>query len=309
MALHVIVGKGAVGRAVAAELVGQGHEVRVVSRSGGEVPGTTMVQLDAADAAALTKAATGAAALYNCANPRYHEWSTAWPPLAEALLTAAERTGATLAITGNLYPYGPVGVPMREGVPDAATDTKGRIRAGMWAEAQRRHWAGRLRAVEARASDFYGPGVAASGHLGELVVPRLMAGKAAQVIGDPDLPHSFTYVPDLARALVRLAGTADAWGRVWHVPTAAPITRREGVRALAKAAGIAGEPKVTSLPWPALRTLGVFRKDAAELWKMRYQWQREYVLDSAEYERTFGEQPTPMNEGFAETVAWWKSRA
>src|SRR5690348_4307439 len=60
MALHVIVGKGPVGSTTAEELVARGHEVRVLSRSGGR--STAAIehrQVDATDAGALTEAARG----------------------------------------------------------------------------------------------------------------------------------------------------------------------------------------------------------------------------------------------------------
>ena len=114
----------------------------------------------------LTRLTEGAAALFNCANPTdYTTWEQVWPPLAESLLTAAERTGATLVTASCLYPYGPTDAPMVEGQPDAATDHKGRLRAGMWAEARSRHEAGRLRAVEVRGADYVGAGVGANGHI------------------------------------------------------------------------------------------------------------------------------------------------
>ena len=47
--------------------------------------------------------------IYSCAGPAYPRWVTDWPPLATALLTAAERSGAVLATASNLYGYGPVG--------------------------------------------------------------------------------------------------------------------------------------------------------------------------------------------------------
>src|ERR1700730_6147655 len=67
MALHVIVGHGPVGRLAAGLLLEQGHEVRVITRSGGPADSPVRhVSLDASDAEALTRAARGAAVLYNC---------------------------------------------------------------------------------------------------------------------------------------------------------------------------------------------------------------------------------------------------
>src|SRR3712207_5113094 len=157
MALHVVVGKGPVGTATAELLVARGHRVRVLSCSGGtSTDAVEHRRVDAADAAALTAAARGAAALYNAVNPAYHRWATDWPPVATALLTTAERTDAVLVTMSNLYVYGaPVG-PMRPESPLAATDLKGRVRIAMWREALAAHEAGRVRVTEARAADFVG---------------------------------------------------------------------------------------------------------------------------------------------------------
>lgn len=311
MALHVVLGKGAVGTHTARELREQGHHVRIVSRSGARpgapADGFEHVAADAGDAARLTALSEGAVALYNCANPAYDRWAVEWPPIQAALLAAAESTGATLVVTGNLYPYGPVDRPMTEDLPDAATDRKGRIRAGMWAEAKALHDAGRIRAVEARAADFYGPDVVSTGHLAELVVPRMLQGKAVQIVGSADTRHSFTYIPDLARALARLAQEPVSWGRTWHVPTAPALTRREAVVQLSGAAGVA-VPRIQSLPWWAVRAIGFAQPQMREMHELRYQWQGDYVLDSSDYERTFGQEATPLEEGFERTVAWWRGR-
>ena len=134
---YVVVGAGPVGTELSQLLAGRGEEVMVVTRSGGQSAGPiTRVAADASDPERLTELATGAKALFNCANPGdYTTWEQVWPPLAASLLTAAEHTGATLVITGNLYPYGPTEAPMVEGQPDTAIDHKGRLRARMWAEA------------------------------------------------------------------------------------------------------------------------------------------------------------------------------
>jgi nucleoside-diphosphate-sugar epimerase len=151
MAQQVIVGAGTIGNAVAERLVADGHTVRMVTRSGsGPVHGSVeRVAADAADAGRLTDLTRGATVLYNCANPPYRRWGTDWPPLAAALLIAAERTGAVLVTTGNLYGYGPVDAPMTEDTPlRSAPGTKGAVRNRMWRAARAAHEAGRVHVTE-----------------------------------------------------------------------------------------------------------------------------------------------------------------
>lgn len=164
----VVVGAGPVGREAARILSEAGHRVTVATRSGRStgLEGVASVAVDASDPAALTAVVGSADALLNCANPRdYTAWEEVWPPLAASLLTTAERTGATLVTAASLYPYGPVAEPMTEGMPDAATDHKGRLRGRMWADAKAAHDAGRVHAVEVRASDYLGAGVGQNGHV------------------------------------------------------------------------------------------------------------------------------------------------
>jgi nucleoside-diphosphate-sugar epimerase len=296
--LHVVVGAGPVGRATALELAAAGHEVLLVSRSGSgpDLPGVRRAAADAADAGRLTDLATGAVALYNCVNPSdYTIWSAFWPPVAEAFLVAAEGTGALLVTASCLYGYGPVDGPMVEGMPDAATTKKVRIRAGMWAEAKARHEAGRIRAVEVRGSDYMGPGVSVeAGHVAR-VAPAALAGKTVRVIGRPDVPHSFTDVRDMGRALVAVAGAPETWGRVWHAPTNAPVTQAQAVAGVCRAAG--REPvKVKGFPKGTLALSGLFVPVMRELRETEYQFQRPYVLDSSAIERELGLTPTPWDE-------------
>src|SRR3954453_20834801 len=221
MALHVIVGKGPVGTTTAELLAAGGHEVRVLSRSGGRcTDAVEHRQVDAADAEAVAAAPAGAAVLYNAVNPAYHRWATDWPPVAAALLSAAERTGAVLVTMGNLYGYGRPTGPMTPDSPLAATDTKGRVRARMWGEALAAHEAGRVRVTEARAADFVGPQVPAGHSHLMRQLSALRAGRRAWVVGDPDVPRGWSYLPDVAETLVTLGTDDRALGRAWHVPSA-----------------------------------------------------------------------------------------
>lgn len=294
---HLIVGAGPIGTHVAALLAERGSRVAVASRSGRStgIDGVEHLALDASDADALSRAADGTDYLYNCANPAdYTQWERVWPPLAASLLSAAERSGAVYAITGTLYPYGPVDVPLSEDLPDAATDHKGRLRARMWADAKAAHEAGRLRAVEIRGSDYMGRGVGGNGHISRLV-PAALQGKRAMMMGRTDLPHTFTDVADAARTLVAAAADPGAHGRVWHVPSNPPVTQAQ---ALTDVLASAGKPavKISSLRGAALGATALVSPFMREMREIIYQWERPYVLDDSAARARFGITPTPWEE-------------
>ncbi|UYM05560.1 NAD-dependent epimerase/dehydratase family protein [Solicola gregarius] len=301
---HVIVGAGPVGTELATVLAAADKQVTVVTRSGRgvEARNVSRVAADASDGDGLARLTDGAVALYNCANPGdYTTWQAVWPPLAASLLGAARKTGAVLVTAASLYPYGPVDVPMVEDLPDAATDKKGLIRAGMWADALDAHRAGEARVVEVRGSDYVGTGVGKNGHVSRNL-PRALAGKGVRVIGDPDLPHSWTDVLDMARTLAAVADDADAWGRVWHAPTNAPRTQSEALGDVLAAVGKRPVP-VKPFPMRTMRLIGRFNPMVRELMDMSYMFTRPYVLDSSAAEERYGLEPTPWDEVCRRTAA------
>lgn len=306
----MIVGAGSVGSATARLLSNRGDEVRLVSRSGSgpDEPRVTRVAADATDQSALSRVSQGAVAIYNCANPPYHRWATDWPPLALSILETAISIHAVQVTVNNLYAYGPLDHPMTEDDPLAPAGNKGRIRAKMWTDALAAHQAGRVKVTEARASDYFGPGLTDTSHLGSRVVPRILHGRTVRVLGDPDAPHSWTYVPDVARTLIVLATDPRAWGRAWHVPTAPPQSQRQVITTMAALAG-APVPHVKSVPNWMIRLGGLFSPVLRQLPEVMYQFDRPFVLDSTRASATFGVQPTPFPQALAATVDWWKSRA
>ncbi|MET7934214.1 NAD-dependent epimerase/dehydratase family protein [Streptomyces sp. NPDC005322] len=306
MSLHVVLGFGPAGAATARLLAEKGHTVRVVTTSGrSPEPGIEHVALDARDRGRLSAATRGAAAIYSCAAPPYHRWASEWPPLVSSVCAAAEATGAVLVMLGNLYGYGPVDGPMTEGLPLAATGPKGRVRAAVWEQARTLHEQGRIKAVEVRASDFFGPGVTVGGHLAARVMPRLLRGKPVSTLGDPDAPHSWSYLPDVARALVEVAGEERAWGRAWHVPTEPALSTREMVDRLAAQSGTA-PVAVRGLSPALLGVVSVFSPLIRELKEIRYQFDRPFIVDSSAYEAEFAVRATPIDEQVKATVDWWR---
>jgi nucleoside-diphosphate-sugar epimerase len=309
MGKHVIVGAGQVGAHAAERLAADGHEVVVVTRSGAgpEAPGVRRVAADAADRERMIELTKGADALLNCASPRYWRWPAEWPPIANSLLATAEATGAALVILSNLYAYGPVDRPMTEDLPLASQGTKAKVRIRIWEDALAAHEKGRVRVTELRGSDYFGPGCRDQTPLGERFVPRVLAGKPAQYIGDPGQPHSWTYVKDVARALVVAATDDRAYGRAWHIPTS-PAMSAKAVAGQVGELAHAPKPRVSPMPHPLIRAAGLFSPLMRELEETRYQFVRPFILDSSAFETTFGVAPTPMDRALADTVEWWRAQ-
>jgi nucleoside-diphosphate-sugar epimerase len=300
MSEHVIVGAGAVGSATALLLAGQGEQVRIVSRrgTGPEHPAIERVAADATDAGLLSTLAAGAAAIYNCANPQYHQWLTDWPPLASALLAAAERSGAVLVSMSNLYGYGEVDGPITQKTPLAATHPKLHLRAQMWADVLAAHEAGRIRATEVRASDY----IEANGVLSTVLGKPLLAGKRAYSPAPLDVPHSWTSIFDCARALVTVAADERALGQAWLVPTGPALTVRQLAARFAEVNG-APRAKVTAIPYPVMWSVGLVSPIVKELRATRYQFTRPFAVDSSATTQMFGLQPAPMDGALRDAAA------
>lgn len=301
MSNYLIIGAGAVGTAVAERLVASDHEVTIVTRSGsGPIhPLITRTAADATRAERISELAKGSAAIFNCANPAYNRWSTDWPPIAHSLLHAAERTGAVMVTTGNLYVYGRVSGPMTPQTPELADYEKAKVRMKMSRDAFDAHNSGRLRATEVRASDFIG--ASTQSVMGQRVVPKVLAGKPCRVLGGLDETHSWTYIDDVARTLIACAQQPVAWGKVWHAPTNPSRTQREVVNDFADVAGVK-HVKLSTVPTAVLRVLGLFNPLVRELPKTMYQFEAPFVIDDTSTREILGLEPTPWHDVLCTTV-------
>ena len=96
-------------------------------------------------------------------------------------------------------------------------------RARMATKLMAAHTDGKVRATIGRASDFYGPNVIESA-VGERVFGFALAGKAASVLGNLDVAHTYTCIEDFANGLVTLGEHDQAFGQTWHIPSAETVT-------------------------------------------------------------------------------------
>jgi len=292
--LHLVLGAGQIGSLVAEQLLEKGHRVRVARRTASADARFETVALDVRDADAVARAAEGATVVYSCTNPLYHQWSELLLPMVKGSAEGAAKAGARLVVLDNLYMYGD-NSRMHEAQPMVPVSKKGELRkqAGEWLLARSEPIA------IGRAADFFGPN-APQAMFGDRVLERALAGRAAEVFGDLDQPHSYAYTPDVARGLVTL-GSKETRG-VWMLPVNPAETTR---RLLDRYAAALGVPvRTRRIPKWVLRGAGVFDKQLGEVAEMVYQWEHPYVLDDSKFRAAFGWSATPWDEAIRATTDW-----
>jgi nucleoside-diphosphate-sugar epimerase len=219
------------------------------------------------------------------------------------VINACAATGAKLIFFDNVYMYGKVDGVMTEETPFNPCSKKGAIRAAIANQLLNETKAGNLQALIARAADFYGPIGFKTSVPNLLVIQNLLKGKKAQWLGNADVPHSITYVPDAAKALYMLANKPEAFGQTWHLPTAGhPLTGRQFVQQAA--AAMQKPDEVTVIPGWMLSLAGLFNRAMKELIEMNYQNKYPYLFDATKFNTAFGFTPTSYADGIKETVQW-----
>jgi nucleoside-diphosphate-sugar epimerase len=306
--LHIIFGTGPVGMTLAKELLERGKRVRLVSRSGkGQVPhGAELVAGDALQLAVVRELSQGAGVIYNATNTPYERWPETLPRLQENMIEGAASVGAKLVVVDSLYPYGEThGQPMTEATPHNATSRKGRLRAELaWGYLQA-HRVGKVRVVLGQAADFFGPEVLNSS-LGQYFFPAALTGQPILTLGNIDLPHSYSYMPDIAKGLATLGEREEALGKGWLLPVAKPVSQRAIVQLVEEQLG---QPlQILEVPTMAVaRQLGVFDEVFAyEYDEMFYQYTEPQIVDSSAIEQAFGLTATPLREALSATIRWYQ---
>jgi nucleoside-diphosphate-sugar epimerase len=306
---HVIFGTGAIGLATLDALRRRGETARLVNRSGhARVPDDVeVIGGDARDPAFTAEVTRGAGVVYQTLNPPYAEWTAQFPLLQAGVLTAAEATGARLVSMENVYMYGrPAGRLLTEDRAYEAHTRKGQLRGRMARDLLAAHDAGRVEVSIGRASDYFGPRGGAQSNLGDHVFPAALKGRTATVLGDPDQPHSYTYIPDIGEGLAVLGEHPDAPGQVWHLPND-PDTRttRQLVDVVYRQAG---QPRgrVRAMPPLLLRALGLVNPGVRELVEMQYLFAEPFIVDSSKITNKLGTEATPIEQALADTLQGYR---
>jgi nucleoside-diphosphate-sugar epimerase len=198
---------GRIGEAATKAFLAAGWRVRGIAR-GAKVStladGVEPVTADAFDRQSLIDACNGADVILHALNPSYDKWAETVMPLAENVLAAAEASGATVMIPGNVYNFGThIGIDTSETDPMRPDVEKGKIRVDMESLFERAARTRGVRTVIVRAGDFFG-GERPESWLDLMILRDLKNDKFAWP-GSWDAVHAFAYLPDLAKAFVKVA--------------------------------------------------------------------------------------------------------
>lgn len=316
--LQVVFGNGPVGSAAARLLLEKGLRVKVVSRSGRRPPGLfdglstdqglrlEHVSADAMDARAVLEAGLGASHIYHAVNAPSPDWRKVLPTIQENIIAAARHHGSVLAVTENLYTYARGAAVIDENTPEVPPTRKGLLRKELHDRLVEAGGPGGIAWTSVRASDYYGPGATLQSVFGtQLFLDALFNGKRPRVVGDPDQPHTYTYVEDYGRALAVAALDPRAHGQVWIVPNDRTLSARQAAEIFFREAG--KHARLSRIPHAVIAAAGVFSPLLRELTEMLYQKEEPYVVDGSRFAAQFDFAPTPFEEGVRRTIAWYKA--
>lgn len=304
MSLHTILGAGGM---IANELVpillANKEPIRIVARHPKQQLGLDAVAADLENYEQTLYAVKGSAVVYLLVGLEYDSkiWMEKWPKIMTNTINACKATGAKLIFFDNVYMYGKVDGYMTEETAFQPCSKKGMIRAAIAQQLLAEMASGSIQALIARSADFYGTKSIRTSFANTMVFANLSKGKKAQWLLNAQVPHSFTYVPDAAKALYLLAKDPSAFGQSWHLPTQSnPLT---GEAFVALAAQAMHQPnRLTVLSRFMIRLAGLFVKPIKESYEMLYQNDAAYLFDSTKFEQHFGMQPTSYEAGIAATA-------
>lgn len=291
---------GAIGVELAKALTQYTNEIRLVSRRPVKVnAGDRLLKADLTDPGEVDRAVKGSNVVYvTIGFPySYKFWKTNWPPFIQAVIAACIKHEAKLVFFDNIYMYDANHLDgMTEETPINPPSKKGKVRAELAKIIMDEVEKGTLKALIARAADFYGPGIQNTSMFTETVLKPMSEGKTANWMGKANYKHSFTYTPDAGKATAILGNTETAFNQVWHLPTAGnPPTGKEWIEMSANAFGV--KPSFREVSKLMLKRIGIIVPIMREMPEMLYQYDRDYVFNSDKFEKAFDFKPTPYEQG------------
>jgi nucleoside-diphosphate-sugar epimerase len=210
----------------------------------------------------------------------------------------------------NVYMYGrPNGRPLTEDRAHDAHTHKGQLRSRMSRDLLAVHAAGDVEVAIGRASDYFGPRGGAQSNLGDRLFPAALAGRTASVLGNPDQPHTYTFIPDIGEGLAVLGEHREAPGQVWHLAND-PDTRttRQLVDIAYRLAG-QPRPRLRQVHPLLLRAAAITNPTVRSLLEMQYQFDEPFIVNSTRITSQLGVIPTPVDRAVEKTLRTYRQAA
>lgn len=295
---------GSIGIELAKNLKKYTNDIRLVSRNPEKVNETDLLfPADLTKKEEVFKAVEGSRVCYISIGFAYKlkVWKANWPAFISHVIEACHVNGSRLVFFDNIYAIGGDHVQhITEQSPFSPCSKKGMIRAELDQQVIKAAEEGKIDAIIARAPDFFGP-VKQSSLLMNLVYDNYLKGKPAQWFCNADMPHSFGYTPELARATALLGNTGSAFNEIWNLPvdSNAP-TGREWAAIFAEEMQVKQRIKV--LPAWMVQALGLFIPVIGEMHEMLYQYDRPYWFDSAKFNKAFNYTPISNEQAVKEVL-------
>ena len=294
---------GVIGKELAKALPEYTNKIRLVSRNPKKVNESDEIfKANLFNADETFKAVKGSEVVYLTVGLQYdtNVWRTQWPPLMKNVIEACKEHNNKLVFFDNVYSYGKVNGWMTENTPDKPDSEKGKVRAWLNEMIMNEVRQGNLKALIAKAADFYGPETPLS-FVKIMVFDNFKKGKKAQWFINVNKKHSFTYTPDAGKGTAILGNTESAYNQVWHLPTNKDVlTGKEFIELAAKAMGV--KPEYTVVKKWMVQMLGLFNKIIKENVEMLYQNDSDYLFDSTKFEKAFNFEPISYEEGIVNTA-------
>ena len=302
--MQTILGAGGIiGKELAKNLPEYTDKIRLVSRHPRKInPSDEILSADLLDADQILNAVQGSETVFLTAGLPYNikTWQTQWPLIMENVIDACKKHNAKLVFFDNVYPYGLVNGWMTENTALNPSSKKGEVRKkidDMILDEVRR---GNLKAIIARAADFYGPNTPLS-FVNVMIFDNLQQGKKAQWLINDKAKHSLTYTPDAGKATAILGNNENAYNQVWHLPTDRnALTGKEFIEKAAQEFGLS--PRYTVLSRWMLQMVGLFNGIIRESVEMLYQYDSDYLFDSSKFDKAFDFRATSYGQGIRDTV-------
>ena len=131
---------------------------------------------------------------------------------------------------------------------------------------------------------------------------KLLKNQPPKILAPMDVPHTFAYTQDLARAMLLLAEDKNTWGEVWHLPNNESITLGQVNEIFNQILGTHHTIKV--MPRALISALAVFSPPLKEVKEMLYQYDYPYVMDYSRFLQRFPDfVVTPYDTALANMVA------